>query len=809
MVNLEIYKSHRDKKLYDHIKGVVNNAKRLTSIKVAEVAAIFHDVGKINPHFQSKLLGKDGSGYSNHAYLSAYIFWCYYCKNNNIVNEKFNVRTTVDVLQVIILIAKHHGDLPNFIPANYDYSGNDSPLNDDEVVRLFEFISQTDIPAEEFTGFFLPTTSFNSLLKNKTVQSKLKDLGLSFDKKKNKSPLSFFLETQFAFASLILSDKMDAGNNQANDQSLIESFCRDYNSNLSEYLNSLNSTQNIPINKLRTDIRNEAVGNLSNNLNGHNRVFTLTAPTGSGKTLMLLSLAGEIIKQKGDFRIIYALPFLSITEQVEAEVLKIFNENAEAIQRIDSKSENTLFQQLQKEIENNPSDDKIHELLSVQFQEDTFAYPFVITTFVRFFETLLGNRNATLLKLPNFSKSVFLIDEIQALPPRLYSFFIAFLSEFCDRFDSYAIVSTATMPYVDLPTSASNYESIKELFSGFTKPIEISDQKYFFHQLFDRYNVQRQGDTISLGEIAELILNETESILVILNTIDDTKDLRNLLRDYMDKERLILLNTHFTPNDRKRKIRDAKEKLTKGDRIVLISTQLIEAGVDIDFPIVFRDMATMSSIIQSAGRCNRNGKLNLGKVLLFNLIKDGKERSGLIYRGRDKQLLSFTSSAFSKPNLIEPELFELQKKYFEEIGTKLEFGKHYQGNTDLDFVKEIQEAGFFNIGSFKLIDTDFYGEEFICYVPENTFDQSFSIVKKLASMQKDAFKRSIQEGMVIKAKIKDQMKNMSSQILQVRIKPQKDVKPLYEDKIFDIHLISRDYYSYEEGISLSYANAII
>jgi CRISPR-associated endonuclease/helicase Cas3 len=128
---------------------------------------------------------------------------------------------------------------------------------------------------------------------------------------------------------------------------------------------------------------------------------------------MLLSLASEIIKQTGSKRIIYGLPFLSITEQVENEVLKIFINDHSYIQRIDSKSENKRFEEIQEQLDNEPDSKIIKELDLLEFQENTFAYPFVITTFVRFFETLLSNKNSELLKLPNFSNCIFLLDEIQ------------------------------------------------------------------------------------------------------------------------------------------------------------------------------------------------------------------------------------------------------------------------------------------------------------------------------------------------------------------------------------------------------------
>ena len=810
MVDINTYKSHPNKKLQDHIDGVIGKTKNLTNFKSGELAAIFHDIGKINPNFQDKILGKKNSGYSNHAYLSAYFFWCYYCDKYQVINERFGVQTLRKVLQILTIIAKHHGNLPNFIPVNYNYECVDSILDEEEINRLFNFINQTDIRTKNIIEKFLPAENVNELIRRNEVQSQFKELFISFDKKDNKNPLNFFFETQFSFASLILADKKDAANNVSNDYKEVKRFCKNYNYHLNKYLSSLNSKQHIPINKLRTEIREKSVKNISNSIkNDNNRVFTLTAPTGSGKTLILLSLADEIIKQKGDFRIIYSLPFLSITEQVEAEVLNIFKEDDSFIQRIDSKSENDSFQKLQEEIEKNPSTEKIRKLLTIQFQEDTFAYPFIITTFVRFFETLLSNKNATLLKLPNFAKTIFLIDEIQALPPRLYSFFIAFLSEFCKKFDSYAIISTATMPYTNLPHEASNYKIIKEVFNNYNKPFEVSDYKYFSNPLFNRYNIKKKDNTLTVEELAVDLLKRKNSVLVILNTIDDTKDLYNKLKDSLDKENLILLNTHFTPNDRKNKIKEAKNKLVKKDWFIVVSTQLVEAGVDIDFPIVYRDISPIPNIIQSAGRCNRNGKLNFGEVILFTLQKEGKKRAELIYRGKDKQFLNFTYSTLNSSFLEEPELFYKQKKYFEDIGTKLEFAKHTQNGKELDFINEIKEAGFSNIGSFKLIDPDFFGEEFKCYVRKNENDSNFEILKQLVSEQKEAFTRSIEEGMSQKLKIKDQLKKMSGEIIQVRIRQNKEERPLFEDEILGIHLLADSFYSNREGIKLTHTFAII
>src|SRR3972149_8323733 len=145
-------------------------------------------------------------------------------------------------------------------------------------------------------------------------------------------PMDFFLETQFAFASLIAADKTDASHYQNNDS--IQVFCSQYHDKLNTYLKKLSTDSEL--NKIRTQMREEANGKIKEELSKCVRVFSLTAPTGSGKTMMLLSLAGEIVKHQNNLRIIYALPYLSITEQVETVCHKAFDVLSDYIYRVDS-----------------------------------------------------------------------------------------------------------------------------------------------------------------------------------------------------------------------------------------------------------------------------------------------------------------------------------------------------------------------------------------------------------------------------------------------------------------------------------------
>ncbi len=810
--------SHPGKFLLDHIQGVRDNTKKRTNSRLAELVAIFHDLGKINPNFQDKLDPlKTASGYGNHAYLSAYTFFCAFCCSRKNAEElkiflDVDELTKNDIIALTVIIAKHHGNLPNFTPTDYDGAGTNI-LSKSENYVLFEFLKKEfDLPSFAFANHFFPKIEdFKHFIPNSEVQRTYTEKFV-FRGETNKSALDFFIDFQSAFANVLQADKADAGkigNIIDEDKLSVERFSKIFSDKLDSYLSRLN--QNNELNILRTSIRNEAVQNIKIGFAKKKRVFELTAPTGSGKTLMLLSLSSEIIKEKGAKRIIYGLPFLSITEQVEAEVLKILDQEKDFIQRIDSKSENLRFEKLQNELDHNPSEENIQEVNILEFQENTFAYPFVITTFVRFFETLLSNRNAELLKLPNFSNCIFLLDEIQALPPRLYGFFVAYLNRFCEKFNSYAIISTATQPNFELP---KDNKKAQKFFSKYEQPYPLLPLSYFGNKLFNRYVISFEKEAINLETLKDQILSEEKSSLVILNTIDDTKELYKLLSESIDNDEILLLNTHFTPRHRKIKIYLAKRRLRQNQRIILISTQLIEAGVDIDFPVLYRDFATVPSIVQSAGRCNRNGKLEFGQVKLFKLENKGKVRSELIYRGKDKEILNLTKQAFLKIRYEEKELITVQKEFFNRIQSELNFAKHDQTfpNLEFDFLKDIEECMYDKIGQFRLIDKQLYGEEFRYYMPRNNQDCKFEFLLDLQEELINMLKANSNKDLIRlkKKRIEFHLKSMANNIIQIRLKPNQ-TKPLLgsEKDYFGLYKIDGKSYYFNHGVDLKSGEFIL
>ena len=812
MPDITTFRSHPDKFLLNHIQGVIENTKKLSNSKFAELVAIFHDLGKMNPNFQDKLdSNKIANGYANHSYLSAYTFFCAFgCSIQNLEPlKKFLMVdnfTPNDLIALTVLIAKHHGNLPDFSPKDYTGTGA-SILSKRENAAMYKFLNQEkNLPIYEFVNYFIETEDFQQFLTMPKIQKGYSEK-LFFENDRNiTTALDFFLDYQFAFASIIQADKTDAAefNNFIDQQwNDVKVFSEGFRRQIDTYLEQLN--QDTDLNQLRTTIRKHALKNIQQSLKENKRIYELTAPTGSGKTLMMLSLASEIIEEKGAKRIIYGLPFLSITEQVEAEVLKIFKSNEAFVQRIDSKSENKRFEEIQKELDTSPSKENILEANILEHQENTFAYPFIITTFVRFFETLLSNRNAELLKLPNFSKSIFLLDEIQSLPPRLYGFFIAYLRKFCEKFDSYAIISSATQPNFDLP---ENQKEVKDFFFDYKLPEQLLPLSYFENNLFNRYQIEFEKEPIALEALKKQILSENQSVLVILNTIDDTKELFKQLKDKLKSKELLLLNTHFTPQHRKLKVYLAKRRLRQDKRIIIVSTQLIEAGVDIDFPVVYRDFATVSSIVQSSGRCNREGKLDsLGKVKLFKLKNKGKIRSNLIYRGKDSELLRFTKESFVENFYQEKELIIVQREFFNRIQSDLNFAKHSQNNPncEFDFLKDIQECQFDKIGKFQLIDKQIFGEEFKYFIAKNKYDDKFEVLLEMQDELIESLK-NLEDKSLLRAKkkkIKMHLKKMSNQIVQIRLS-KNHVKPTLEDNrdYFSLFKIDRTSYSFENGVNL-------
>jgi CRISPR-associated endonuclease/helicase Cas3 len=795
------YYSHPGKPLEQHIEGVVQKAMHRSASPAVKWAAYFHDLGKINPFFQQKLQKKEVNGYSAHAYLSALAWLAFLQKNFRHINQE--MKDVVYSYIIFLLITKHHGNLPDI----------EHPINREHMDQLESFLKEN--PSLPFSGFLRENLGIEHEafeLSENTIKGWLGSFIQKAVEKWPTKPLDYFLDTQFAFAALIEGDKRDAGNNAH--YALPELLPRLKELLPTSLMHKLGSfPQDSDLNQQRTALRKEAEETLRQHLKaGNHRLFTLTAPTGAGKTLTLLRLASIIQEKYPQMGIVYALPFLSIIEQTQAIAEQLLEEDL--VLAVSSKAHDKNMEKLIEQLDYTIDESLLDKLLKRDFLRTTFDHPFVITTFVQLFETLLSNRNATLLKLPNLSNRIFLIDEIQALPPRLYIFFAAWLQAFCERNRCFAILSSATMPEFTFPEKPYLPEERKpqKLFPGYSPPAELLEYtKYFQHTCFNRYKIIRHDPfELDYSRLVSAILQQDKSCLVIVNTIQSSKELYKALKEKLVHDRntrLFLLNTHFTPHDRRRKIREIQQSLQEGkQRVIFISTQLIEAGVDIDFPVVYRDLCPLPALIQSAGRCNRNNKLpEGGHVFFFHLKSEGKSFAKIVYKDFRGELNNIEAELFKNCTEIEEkDLVHVQKRFFERIARNLSIGDceiWIEGRKEHhNLIELVYKGKFETMGRFRLIQEEAYGETYQYYIAPRTEHDPYRQAETIAEQigQCPDYRTSLP----LRLKLSQLMRRIQDYTINVRL-PRNITPPVYSSDSFGIRLLAnRQLYSYEYGLDI-------
>jgi CRISPR-associated endonuclease/helicase Cas3 len=328
------------------------------------------------------------------------------------------------------------------------------------------------------------------------------------------------------------------------------------------------------VNRIRAEIRDacETAAELPLGL------FSLTVPTGGGKTLSGTAFALRHAIRHGLKRIIYVIPYTSIIEQT-AEVLRSFFGAGNVV-------------------EHHSNFDPDKETQQSRLASENWDAPIIVTTNVQFFESLYAYKSSQCRKLHNIPSSVVILDEAQLLPPKLLLPCSEALRQLVEHYGVSIVLSTATQPV--LPGLSSHEIIPKELFLyNRLKRTEI---------ILPETQTSRKSWQEIAGELTQL-----PQVLCIVNTRKDCRDLHSLM-----PEDTIHLSATMCGEHRSKVIAAIKAKLKAGDSVRVISTQLIEAGVDVDFPVVYRAFTGLSSITQAAGRCNREGLLNqFGKVIVF------------------------------------------------------------------------------------------------------------------------------------------------------------------------------------------------
>lgn len=700
----------------EHVSGVL----RLQSIFRSQISAIklwdnpllhplssltagFHDLAKATSYFQKYIRADQaaknkwkGSPLYRHTPLSALI--CYYVVEN--MYARNGNADSLDPFIAYMIVRRHHSPLISLISECSETESEEIMLQQAATIPWEEIRSQLlqmlDEQTVEMSGlreipFSVEHVSawireFPARLR-KHRRHLVKNSGMF-------GSMELYLKTQILFSMLIDADKSQVG---IRNEKVFLNRPRIEPAKVERYVSALPAGAGI--HALRERAWNEI---RSFDLNTDSRIFMLHLPTGLGKTLNALHFALRLKNKReqdsdGQIspRIIYALPFLSIIDQ-----------NASVFQKVlfgEGKSSSAILLKHHHMAERNyevneEEDEMMFDRNASQLLIEGWNSEIVVTTFVQLFQTLIGNRNSTLRKFHRLAHSILLVDEFQSMPvkywPALRELFLA-LAEWLD---CRIVFLTATDPKI-----FHDHE------------IRYLCDRHIYFQSVNRLTLHAHLDrALTLREFADQFEPEPgKKVLVIVNTVTCAVQLFRILQEKYWDRTMTLLSTHVLPKERLERIRQIRNR----EFDIVVSTQLVEAGVDIDFDVVYRDWAPLDSIYQSAGRCNRHGD-RAGELHVVRLVMDnGRAYAPLVYGGTrqeaDNRLVITRQLLEEHPMMSEAEFLELVEVYFERVKA----GKAFRTSEQLlramrelvytgESVEDWMHAEHFPLEHFRMIDED-------------------------------------------------------------------------------------------------------
>lgn len=366
------------------------------------------------------------------------------------------------------------------------------------------------------------------------------------------------------------------------------------------------------VNKLRASILDQCRAKAK----GSSSLYTLTVPTGGGKTLASMAFALDHAIAHGKDRIIYVIPYTSIIEQTAKVYRTAFGDLADAVIEHHSSAE------YEDKVE---GEDK-KEFSPAKLATENWDAPIIVTTNVQFFESLFAAKASRCRKLHNIANSVVVIDEAQMLHPSFWQPMMSALDLLRKHYGTTLVMSTATQPCFE----SMQFTDAKKNRAGLDGSVELMDAPTDLYGELHRVEVHvpREFDKRRTWEEIAAEIAAHPTVLAIVNTRKDARELFNLM-----PKGTIHLSALMCGQHRSKVIAGIKQRLKEGEPTRVVSTQLVEAGVDFDFPVVYRAMAGLDSIAQAAGRCNREGLLPLGHTHVF--LPPNPSPPGMLRKGED------------------------------------------------------------------------------------------------------------------------------------------------------------------------------
>ena len=686
--------SHPGVPLIEHLQKVANNCQAVartnttdfglsqsTKETIAYVCGAFHDLGKATTYFQNYLTTKsDSSGLKNHALPSAAFVFYAIKKFSRSLSEEEKDQTVFLASLCFTVVRKHHGHLNN--------------LNQEMALR-----SKREELQKQYAAIDPESAQalIDTLLENRELDIRWNDFLEWFDGDElleeveyefldfyqdeyhedwpNQQKAAAYYLFLWLFGTLLYSDKSDV---------ILSGALPSIPDPTLTYLTKYREVKNYhnpsgEINRLKNEAFFSVLDSIDNRFDPTQRFYSITLPTGLGKTFTSLGAALSIKARARltDGKIIIAIPFTSIIDQNFGVYDDVFEHPDSAFLL----KHHHLASPLYKE-----KDDDVRDNDQSQHLIETWQSAVVVTTFVQLIECLITNNKSKLLKFPSLSNSVILLDEVQQIPYQYWTLIRQALFTVAEHLNCYFVLMSATQPLIFHP-----HKEINEL---------VADHETYF-SYFNRTQIINKIDhTITLDEFINDVAgyaeaNPTKHVLIILNTKKVTLSCFERLKECIDENTEIrYLTTLITPYERKAIINEIKNP--KPDRrYIIVSTQLVEAGVDISVDTVFRALAPLDSIIQAAGRANRyNEKSSVSDVFLYN-IEELQKVSNRLYGA---ELMQKTRNVIDgKKTIPESDYLALIKEYFNQVKDLSDFGDH--SIRDALLALRFQDAG-----EFKLID---------------------------------------------------------------------------------------------------------
>ncbi|WP_019153453.1 CRISPR-associated helicase/endonuclease Cas3 [Robertmurraya massiliosenegalensis] len=576
------------------------------------------------------------------------------------------VKLTVEWLAMCII--SHHSGLRDFLSSDLT-----SPfLNRVKEKDIKEFDNARDtffnvqIDESNFDDYFEKAKNEVVHLLKKFREDKLK-------------PFTFSLIVKYIFSALIDADRTNTRvfEEDENEESAFDSdvFFEESYYSLMERITSFQVSEaaSHPINQLRNEMSEQCEAFASH----PSGIYTLSIPTGGGKTFASLRYAlKHAVKYKKE-RIIYVVPYTTIIEQNAKEVRDILKNDEFILEHHSNVIEESGY-------ENEDYDLKTKKL---KLARDNWESPIIFTTMVQFLNVFYsrGTRNAR--RMHNLANSIVIFDEVQSVPIKCISLFneaLNFLNGFCN---SSIVLCTATQPALDFVENKLHVSTDAEMI----KDINLVNRSFKRVNIIDKTT----PSGMNAPELTNFILTEMETVdnvLVILNTKTAVRKLFEELKEHKEYE-LFHLSTNMCPAHRKNILQRLKDSLSKKRRVICVSTQLIEAGVDISFQSVIRSIAGLDSIAQAAGRCNRHGEDVIRNVYI---IKSADE---ILTKLREIRIGSEQTARVLEEFKGNPEMFGNDLLSQEAINIYFKY-YYYQIQNELDYPIPTIEKNLFDLLNF-------------------------------------------------------------------------------------------------------------